>query len=197
MQTIYRADMGTQIFDGNITSTIDAQQPSEYVFVWIYATSGVWAPSVYLTRVFNCCDRVLPTRRSCETLAGSSVVVHFNECAAYHLLAVRRNSDTPTPICKCHAMCNVMRLIREWHHRFPRTTIASAKPLAQFVSANMKLSLFSLVLGGLNRALRLTKAYNSSSSMGNTDRQLYYTCNKNKMSKSLLRKSCGLEKWWH
>lgn len=81
MQTISRADMGTQIFDGNITSTIDAQQPSEYVFVWIYATSGVWAPSVYLTRVFNCCDRVLPTRRSCETLAGSSVVVHFNECA--------------------------------------------------------------------------------------------------------------------
>lgn len=125
---------------------------------------------------------------SCRTL---------QRVCTYHLLAVRRNSDTPTPICKCHAMCKVMRLIREWHHRFPRTPIASAKPLAQFVSANMKLSLFSLVLGGLNRALRLTKAYNSSSSMGNTDRQLYYTCNKNKMSKSLLRKSCGLEKWWH
>lgn len=81
-----------------------------------------------------------------------------------------------------------MRLIREWHYRFPRTPIASPKPLAQFVSANMKLSLFSLVLGGLNRALRLTKAYNSSS-VDNTDRKLYYTCNKNKMSKSLLRKS--------
>lgn len=91
------------MIDGDVTSTIDH---NNRVNMFLH---GSMPQAGYELGAFTCpeCSTVAiaccRTRRSCETLACSPVVVHFTECAAYHLLSVGRNFDIPMPTCKSYA----------------------------------------------------------------------------------------------